>query len=196
VGTLNGAPDRLFSCQTCLLLYHTSKRGIAMSDRLQERAAVEFEHYVIGLHNSVPDREGTAKACVPWSRHGLRFTQSEIPGLVREIRNVLRARALFAQAAPGWAPLPVGDEITPLLHATGGMCLLGHYACSLMMLNYDYLGHPSFYDYGCGVLAHPRAPNHVRDDPELQAKFPARELPGLCGRLVWFGEHSNKLIGV
>jgi hypothetical protein len=61
----------------------------------------------------VPDRDGLVKACVPWSRHALRFEQSEIPGLVREIRNVLRARALFAQAAPAWAPLPVGDEITP-----------------------------------------------------------------------------------
>jgi hypothetical protein len=43
-------------------------------------------------------------------------------------------------------------------------------------------------DPGCGVMAHPSAPNHVRDDPELQAEFPARALPGLCGRLVWSGE--------
>ena len=164
-----------------------------MSDRLLERAAVEFEHYVIALHAAVPDREGLAQAPVPWSRTGLRFAQTEIPGLVHEIRRVLRARALFAQAAPAWAPLPVGDEITPLLRATGAMCLLGHYACSLLMMSYDYLGHPTFYDYGAGVMAHPRAPSHVRDDVELQAEFPARELPGLCGRLVWFGENLPRL---
>jgi hypothetical protein len=124
---------------------------------------------------------------VPWSRHAVRFTQSEIPGLLREIRKVLRARALFARAAPDWAPLPVGDEISPLLHATSGpMCLLGNYACSLMMLSYDYLRHPSFFDYGCGVMFNSRAPQHVRNDPGLQAEFPAKELPGLCGRLVWF----------
>lgn len=158
-----------------------------MSNRLLERAAAEFEHYIIRLHAAVPDREGFAKACVPWSRTPLRFAQSEIPGLVREIQRVLQARAFFAQAEPAWAPLPVGDETTPLLRsASGPMCLLGNFACSLMMLSYDYLQHPPFFDYACGVMFNPHAPNHVRDDPELQAEFPARELPGLCGRLVWF----------
>ena len=158
-----------------------------MSDRLLERAAVEFEHYVVGLHNSVPDREGLAKARVPWSRTSCGSRQAKSRGLVREIRNVLRARALFAQAAPAWAPLPVGDEISPLLHATGGMCLLGHYACSLMMMSYDYLGHPTFATFASGVMAHPRAPDHVRDDPELRCEFPARGIAGVVWPvgLVW-----------
>ena len=97
---------------------------------------------------------------------------------------------MFARDAPAWAiPLPVGDEICPLLRSTSGpICLLGHYACSLMMMSYDYSAHPSLSVFGCGVMAHPSAPDHVRDDPELQAEFPAKELPGLCGRLVWFGE--------
>jgi hypothetical protein len=167
-----------------------------MSDRLLERAAVEFEHYVVGLHNSMPDRDGLAKAPVPWSRAGLRFAPSEIPYLISETRKVLLARAQFAATGPAWGqPLPVGDEITPLLRATGPMCLLGHYACSLMMMNYDFRTHPSFYDYGCGVMGHPRAPEHVRSDLGLQAEFPAKELPGLCGRLVWFGENLPRLTG-
>ena len=62
-----------------------------------------------------------------------------------------------------------------------------------MMMSYDYSGHASFFDYGCGVMAHPRAPDHVRDDPELQAEFPAKELPGLSGRLVWYGESLPRL---
>jgi hypothetical protein len=166
-----------------------------MSDRLLERAAIEFERFVIGLHDSMPDREGLAKAPVPWSRHEMRFTQSEIPYLISETRKVLQARAHFAATGPAWAqPLPVGDEISPLLRATSGpMCLLGHYACSLMMMSYDYLGHPQPFDYFCGVMAHPRAPDHIRDDPELRCEFPAKGLPGLCGRLVWFGENLPRL---
>jgi hypothetical protein len=73
------------------------------------------------------------------------------------------------------------------MQSTGAMHLLGLYACSLMMLSYDCLGHPSFQTYGCGVMAHPDAPDHVRNDPELQVEFPAKELPGLH-RMVWFGE--------
>jgi hypothetical protein len=63
------------------------------------------------------------------------------------------------------------------------------------MLNYDFRTHPSFHDFNRGVMAHPRAPEHVRNDPELRAEFPARELPGLCGRLVWFGENLPRRTG-
>ena len=48
--------------------------------------------------------------------------------------------------------------------------------------------HPSFFDFGCGVMALPSAPKDIRDDPELQVEFPVKALPGLCGRLIWFGE--------
>jgi hypothetical protein len=117
------------------------------------------------------------------------FTQSEIPGLIRTIREVLEARAWFATTGPTWAqPLPVDTECSALLKARGPMHLLGLYACSLSMLSYDYRVHPTFHAFGCGVMAHPRAPSHVRDDPDLQAEFPAKPLPGLCNRLVWLGE--------
>ena len=86
-------------------------------------------------------------------------------------------------------PPSVVDEISPLLHTPcGPLRLLGHYACSLMMLSYDHPGHPSFFDYGCGVIAHPWVPDCVRDDVDLQAEFPAKELPGLSARLIWSGE--------
>ena len=135
--------------------------------------------YVVGLHNSVPGRDGVAEASVPWSRSGAQFTRNEIPYLIHQIHTVLRARAWHAVKGPAWAqPLPVGDEISPLLGATGAMCLLGNYSCSLMMMSYDYLGHPSFFDYGCGVMAHPHAPDHIRDDPELRCEFPPRNCRG------------------
>ena len=76
------------------------------------------------------------------------------------------------------------------------MRLLGAYAFSLQMLDYDFVEHPSFFDFGCGVMALPGAPKDIRDDPELQVEFPVKALPGLCGRLIWFGERlqANMLI--
>ena len=161
-----------------------------MLDRILERSAVELERFVNGFVDSVPDRRGIAEAPVPWSRTAWRFSRSEIPQLIREVRTVLLAQAYHSCRAPAWAdPLPVGDEIAPLLHSTSGpMHLLGLFSCSLMMMSYDYPAHPSFTTFGCGVMAHPRAPDHVRDDPELRCEFPARELPGLGGMMIWFGE--------
>ena len=158
--------------------------------RVLERSAIALEHFVTAVNSSVPDCYGTAEVAVPWSRQPVRFTKAEVPWLIRETRTVLLAQARHAQVAPPWAiPLPVGDEISPLLSSTSGpMCLLGNFACSVMMMGYDYLGHPSFYDFGCGVMAHPRAPDRVRNDVESETEFPAKELPGLCGRMVWFGE--------
>jgi hypothetical protein len=114
-----------------------------MCDRLMERCAIEFERYVVELHKAVPNHEGIAQAPVPWSRSGVTFTQSEIPGLIRSVREVLEARAWFAMTGPTWAqPLPVDSECSPLLKARGPMYLLGLYACSLWMLSYDYRVHP------------------------------------------------------
>ena len=165
------------------------------SDRILERTAIRLERYVTAINDSVPDCRGIAKAAMPWSFRPVSFSRAEIPWLIYETRRVLSAVALHARAAPVWAnPLPVGDEISPLLRSTSGsMCLLGYYACSLMMASYDYPGHASFFDYGCGVMVHSSAPDHVRDAPELQAEFPAKELPGLSGRLVWYGESLPRL---
>jgi hypothetical protein len=76
------------------------------------------------------------------------------------------------------------------------MHLLGAYAFSLQMLDYDFVEHPSLFDFGCGVMALPSAPKDIRDDPKLQVEFPAKALPGLCGRLISFGGRlqSNMLI--
>jgi hypothetical protein len=76
------------------------------------------------------------------------------------------------------------------------MHLLGLYAFSLQLMNYEYLGHPMLHDFCRDVMAHPRAPDHVRDDLELQEEFPARELPGLSDRMIWFSGrlHADRLI--
>jgi hypothetical protein len=159
-----------------------------MSDRVFARASIELEHFVTGINSSVPARNGVAEAAVPWSRNHVRFRQNQIPDLKRQTMNVLLSRALFVDDAPDWAPLPVGDEIPPLLGTTGPMHLLGLYAASLKAAGYNFLQHPTFNVFGCGVMAHPCAPGHVRNDQELRCEFPARELPGLCCELIWHGQ--------
>ena len=160
-----------------------------MSDRILERTAIRLDQFIAAINESAPDCCGIAELAVPWSHSPMRFSQAEIPHLIFETRNVLLASAMFASAAPRWCqPLPVGAEIAPLLQSTGSMHLLGLYSCSLMMMGYDYPAHPSLHTFGSGVMAHPKAPDHVRDDPELRCEFPAKELPGLCSRMVWFGE--------
>jgi hypothetical protein len=191
VGTNNKQTHIL--CSGCLIEGH-----YPMSDRLRERCAIEFESYVAGLSNSVPDCHGICEARVPWSYDKVQFRKSEAPRLIIEVGRLLLARAWFLTTGPAWAqPLPLGDsEWMPLMQRRGAMYLLGAYACSLQYSNYDYLEHPSFHAFGCGVMAHPHAPDHVRDDPELQAEFPAQPLPGLCDRLTWFGERvpTDRLI--
>jgi hypothetical protein len=66
------------------------------------------------------------------------------------------------------------------------MHLLGLYAFSLQLLNYNYRRHPHPHKFFSGVMAHPSAPDHVKNDLELREKFPPKRLPGLCGRMIWF----------
>jgi hypothetical protein len=155
------------------------------SDRLVERSALEFENFVIKLCSAVASHSPIS---VPWAPYEQVVTTAYIPAVMRGARKAYEARAMFAVENPAWAPLPLGNECNALIQATGAMHLLGLYAFSLQLLSYDYLNHPRFYDFGCGVMAHPSTPEHVRGDPELNEEFPEKALPGLCGRLVWFGE--------
>ena len=161
-----------------------------MTNRLVERCAIEFERYVAKLHNEVlSTRSGVARAVIPTAPYEIEYRQSDIPLLTREVRRAYEARAMFALQAPSWCqPLPLGGECTGLLRARGAMHVLGCYSFSLELMSHDYFGHPQFYNFACGMMARPAAPEHVRDDPELQAEFPAKELPGLSGRMIWFGE--------
>jgi hypothetical protein len=162
-----------------------------VSDRIFARASLEYERFVVQFNTSVPDRNGIAMAPVPWSSHAVRFTKREVPQLLDRVARVLVARVAFAEDtdAPDWAkPLPVGDDIPPLLRAAGPLHLLGLFSRSLKLADYNPFGHPSFSIFGCGVMAHPKAPADVRNDAELRVEFPARELPGLCCGMLWHAE--------
>jgi hypothetical protein len=162
-----------------------------MSDtRLVERCTLEFERYVAKLRLDVlATHSGVARASIPTVPYEIDYTASDIPSLAREMGRAYEARAMFAIEGPAWAQmLPIGEECYPLQKATGALFALGSYGFSLQLMDYAYFEHPKFYDFVCGMMAHPHAPEHVRDDIDLQAEFPAKELPGLSGRMIWFGE--------
>jgi hypothetical protein len=155
------------------------------TNRLVERSALELENFIVRLHDAVAHRSPIS---VPWAPFTQLVTEAYIPAVMREVRKAFESRAMFAVENPAWSPLPLGSECNALIRATGAMHLLGLYSFSLQLMGYDYFGHPRFHTFGCGVMAHSSVPEHVRDDIELQEEFPARELPGLDGRLLWFGE--------
>jgi hypothetical protein len=171
-------------------MMHGKEGAWQMSDRLVQRCMLEFERYVEQLHsNLLATPGGVAKANIPICPYLVDYTKSSIPDLVDIARAAYQARAAFAQEGPAWAqPLPIGDEVYPIYKAEGAMHILGCYALSLEAMDHDYLKHPRFYDFACGMMAHLSAPDHVRYDIDLQAEFPAKELPGLCGRMMWSGK--------
>jgi hypothetical protein len=167
------------------------------ADRLRERFAIELESYTRELSEGVPNCHGICTAHVPWCRDEIQFRKNEAPQLIVEVGRLLQARAWFATAGPAWAqPLPLGDEewMTLIHHGRGAMYLLGLYSVSLQECRYDYIKHPSFHAFGCGMMAHPDAPEHVRGDAALAAEFPAKPLPGLGGRgPTWSSKRAKQL---
>jgi hypothetical protein len=156
-----------------------------MHSTLEERCKAELEHFAAKVHASKFDLYGQVGVDVPW----MHYTAFSKAGLIVQVGTALAARVWFSKHGPAWCPqLPLGFEILPLLRGGGPLHLLGRYAQSLEFMNYNYLEHPQLYPFACGVMAHPAAPEHVRDDPELLAEFPPQPLPGLSDRLLWFGE--------
>jgi hypothetical protein len=159
-----------------------------MHSSLYDRCKAEFEQYVAKVQDSKFDAYGQVGIEVPWFHYSA-FSKA---GLVHQIGTALAARVWFSKHGPEWAQqLPLGFEIPPLLRGSGPLRLLGHYAQSLEFLSYNCLEHPQLYDFCRGVMAHPDAPEHVRNDPELLAEFPPKPLPGLSSRMIWFGERPQ-----
>jgi hypothetical protein len=160
---------------------------LIMDSNLQERCELEFERYVAEVCNSKPDDWGIATASVPWARSGWCFTQDAIPHLIRKIRAALDAQVWFSKHGPSWAqPLPLGADYVAMIRGGGPLHLLGLYALSLEMMDYDFLAHPQFYDFCRGVMASPHS-DHLRNDRELLAEFAPKPLPGLGARCWWSG---------
>ena len=62
--------------------------------------------------------------------------------------------------------------------------ILAWFARSLEARYYDYLEHPPFDDYACGVMASEHAPDFIKKE-QLLKRFPPRPLDGLGPGLYW-----------
>src|SRR5262249_41373833 len=93
----------------------------------------------------------------------------------------LAAQKGFRETAPPLAravPLPLNAADRQKLQWDENFWprLVCNYGSSLMMVDYDYLLHPSLADCCCGLMARKDTPNDIR--AELR-EFPARPLEGL-----------------
>ena len=97
------------------------------------------------------------------------------------------ARTWFAEHGPSdMQPLPLGYNEREALKDGSPKHILAWYARSLADLKYDFLKHPTFYDYACGVMASPKSTFPcIAENVELLKRFPPRSLDGLDSNLHW-----------
>jgi hypothetical protein len=98
------------------------------------------------------------------------------------------ARKWFAVHGPAdLQPLPLGYSERERLKDRSVRHILAWYARSLAELKYNFLSHPSFYDYACGVMALEMSFEIplIRQTAELLKRFPPRPLPGLNESFYW-----------
>jgi len=162
---------------------------------LAECCASEFERYV----DELVSRQKSGEVFVASPIFTGSFAIDDIPKLKRLVRNALRARAWFARHGPAWSPplpLSTAERIAMLLSDDNELFLVMLYSISLHARDYDFLGHPLFFDYARGLMADPRTPEGVREDPVLCAEYPGRPITGLDERGQWrpLPDPASKLI--
>jgi len=171
-----------------------------MSDYIQ-LGAHKFEQDVDKLFEAEKSRTlacGKEFADVPvvGGRYCVLYPEKMIAMFKRNVCLALAANKWWKGHKPSWAPpdLPLNDaEHKKLLEDDENprLILVSDYSSSLGQLQWDYLIHPSFHDYACGRMAHPHAPNYLRNDPELLQEFPPRKLAGLHVNSYW---HSPEMV--
>jgi hypothetical protein len=158
------------------------------SDDLLELCAREFERFVDELFLRCRESGLALARCPIIDRLYDVQSEADTARIKRMLHSAVRARQHFRQHGPSWAPLlPLTfDDIEQMEHDPSNRVeLVGHYASSLMMQQWNLKLHPSFHDYASGVMAYKYAPEHLRNDPELMAEFSARPLAGLDKGLSW-----------
>ena len=101
-------------------------------------------------------------------------------------RRALLAREWFANNGPAdLQPLPLSHAERESLKGGGAPHILAWYARSLVSRNYDVMEHPAFEDYARGVMAYDFTSRDIKEDSELQRRFPPQELPGMGPGLYW-----------
>ena len=114
---------------------------------------------------------------------------ADVPKLARLVRAAKHARAWHDKHGPAWAkPLPLGELARTRLclqETDLSLHFLAFYSFSLQGRDYDYLGHPQLFDYCRALMADPRTPQYLREDPMLRAEFPGKALAGLDEQHRW-----------
>ena len=167
-----------------------------MDDRLSEASVRELERVVemkFAAAAALPGADSfLTTPFIPIPAIGGKFFAGFEPHYLRlQVVAALVARERFRLSAPSWAPaLPLSYEDIAVMENADSPQLqtVGLYAGSLRWTYWDP-AHPCFASYVSGVLAHPTAPDDLRNDLELQKQFPAKELPGLGAKLSWSGAH-------
>jgi hypothetical protein len=101
--------------------------------------------------------------------------------------TALRAREWFAVNGPPDAPpLPLShNDVEDYRRARGLTGLVGFYARSLARLGHDVRRHPSFDDFGRGLMAIDTGAWGIEKDENLKRRFPPRPLPGMTSGAYW-----------
>jgi len=124
----------------------------------------------------------------PWAR-GIEMIISGVDcGKKRDPRGprAKAAREWFARTGPSDAqPLPLGYNEREWLKHGGVDHIAAWFSRSLAWRDYEFDAHPSFDDYARGLMACEFTGNFVKDDEELQKRFPPRALHGIGPDLIW-----------
>ena len=136
------------------------------------------------------DKMGTARGCVcqnPINSANFVWGRDPIEPQKRDAVLALLARAHFSFAGPSDAPsLPLShDEIEDARNARGLTGVVGFYARSLALRQWNLREHPSFVDFVCGLMASNSGIWNFEKDVQLQRRFPALQFEGMGRDLCW-----------
>lgn len=145
-----------------------------MRSDLKERCAREAENYWDTLHRC------------GWT------TGSQLDN---EFLAAWAAVLWFAESAPSWARQPLLLDPEHLLDTDSrGMPTLirtwpdfvhANFSVSIWCHRYRYWKHPDIERYGAGLMADPRAPKELRENPVMRELLPPKHLDGLDAKFCW-----------
>ena len=105
----------------------------------------------------------------------------------KEAALLLLAREKFALIGPADAPLlPLSEEeVDDYRNARGLVGVVGFFARSLSIRDYDFAKHPTFNDFARGLMATNTGMWGIEKDKAMRNRFPPRPLTGMTPGAYW-----------
>jgi hypothetical protein len=111
--------------------------------------------------------------------------------------RALEAREWVKQnAPPDLPPLPLGRDIGDIKHGWGLLHLYGYFARSIAGKDYVVAGHPPFDIFAQGVLGSPFCPWQMKENAELNKRFPPVYMPEIGIGLGWEPRRGSASVAV